>query len=29
MKRSNVENQEGDGEVKLDLMKVGCEDGRK
>jgi hypothetical protein len=27
IKRSHVENQEGDGKVKLDLMKVGCEDG--
>jgi hypothetical protein len=28
LKRSHVGNQEGDRKIKMDLMKVGCEDGR-
>jgi hypothetical protein len=28
LKRSHLENQEGGRKIKLDLMKIGCEDGR-
>jgi hypothetical protein len=28
LKSSHVENREGDRKIKLDRMKIGCEDGR-